>query len=150
MRQLINQMSIKFDSRSINESFARMSAAVFVSQLDPTLDELNDIKTIVSEAVTNAIVHGYQDQCGQIHISIKLYDDHTAEIRVRDKGRGIADVKKAREPMFSTGDSERSGMGFTIMESFSDQLRVRSAPGKGTLIVLIKKITGKTYDARQN
>lgn len=150
MHQLINQMSIKFDSRSVNEGFARMSAAVFVSQLDPTLDELNDVKTIVSEAVTNAIVHGYQDRCGQIHISIKLYEDRTVEIRVRDKGRGIADIKKAREPMFTTGDAERSGMGFTIMESFSDQLRVRSTPGKGTSVVLIKKIVGKSYDPGQN
>lgn len=146
MHQVINTMSMKFDSRSVNEGFARMAVAVFISQLDPTLEELNDIKTIVSEAVTNAIVHGYRDKCGQIHIAVKLYDDHAAEIRVRDTGCGIEDVARAREPMFTTGDSERSGMGFTIMESFSDKLRVRSAPGKGTTVTLIKRIRGKGYD----
>lgn len=147
MHQIINEMSMKFDSRSVNEGFARMAVAVFVSQLDPTLEELSDIKTIVSEAVTNAIVHGYRDRCGQIYITVKLYDDLFAEIRVRDTGCGIADVAQAREPMFTTGDAERSGMGFTIMESFSDKLRVRSAPGKGTTVTLIKRIRGKGNDS---
>ena len=96
MHQIINEMSMKFDSRSVNEGFARMAVAVFVSQLDPTLEELSDIKTIVSEAVTNAIVHGYRDRCGQIYITVKLYDDLFAEIRVRDTGCGIADVAQAR------------------------------------------------------
>lgn len=147
MHQIINEMSMKFDSRSVNEGFARMAVAVFVSQLDPTLEELSDIKTIVSEAVTNAIVHGYCDRCGQICITVKLYDDLFAEIRVRDTGCGITDVAQAREPMFTTGDVERSGMGFTIMESFSDKLRVRSAPGKGTTVTLIKRIRGKGNDS---
>ena len=146
MRQIINQMTMKFDSRSVNEGFARMAAAVFISQLDPTLEELSDIKTIVSEAVTNSIVHGYKERCGQIHITIKLYDDRRAEIRVRDQGCGIADIEKAREPMFTTGDEERSGMGFTIMESFADKLRIRSVPDKGTTVVLTKQILGKAYD----
>ena len=140
-------MSMKFDSRSVNEGFARTSAAIFVSQIDPTLEELNDIKTIVSEAVTNAIVHGYREHCGKIQIQMKLYTDRVVEIRVRDSGCGISDIQKAREPMYTTGDGERSGMGFTIMESFSDRLRVRSVPGKGTTVTLIKKITGKPYDA---
>ena len=150
MRQVINQMTMKFESRSVNEGFARMATAVFVSQLDPTLEEISDVKTIVSEAVTNAIVHGYKDHCGQIHITAKLFDDQTAEIRVRDQGCGIADVRKAREPMFTTGNDERSGMGFTIMESFSDKLRVRSAVGKGTTVILVKKIAGKLYDNGKN
>lgn len=147
MHQIINQMSMKFDSRSVNEGFARMAVAVFVSQLDPTLEELSDVKTIVSEAVTNAIVHGYRDKYGQIHIKVRLYDDSCAEITVRDAGCGIADIARAREPMFTTGDAERSGMGFTIMESFSDKLRVRSASGKGTTVTLIKRIRGKNNDS---
>ena len=140
MRQVINQMTMKFESRSVNEGFARMATAVFVSQLDPTLEEISDVKTIVSEAVTNAIVHGYKDRCGQIHITAKLFDDQTAEIRVRDQGCGIADVQKAREPMFTTGNDERSGMGFTIMESFMTTFEVTSMPGKGTSIHMRRKI----------
>ena len=95
-------------------------------------------------------MHGYQDRCGQIHIKIKLYGDHTVEIRVRDNGRGIDDIKKAREPLFTTGDAERSGMGFTIMESFSDKLRVSSVPEKGTTVTLFKRISGKSNDSRKN
>ena len=150
MRQLINQMSMKFDSRSVNEAFARTSAAVFISQLDPTLEEISDIKTIISEAVTNAIVHGYRDRYGKIYITVKLFDDQTAEIRVRDLGCGIPDIEKAKEPLFTTGDSERSGMGFTIMESFSDKLRVHSIPEKGTTVTLVKHIAGKIHDSRKN
>ena len=150
MRQVINQMSMKIESRSVNEGYARMSVAVFVSQLDPTLEEISDVKTIVSEAVTNAIVHGYRERCGYIHIRVRLFDDQTAEICVRDQGCGITDVEKAREPMFTTGNDERSGMGFTIMESFSDKLRVRSGVGKGTTVTLIKKIAGKQHDSGKN
>ena len=148
MHPCINQMTMKFDSRSVNEGFARTAVAVFVAQLDPTLEELNDIKTVVSEAVTNSIVHGYQNTGGQIHITVKLFENNTVQIQVRDNGCGIPDVTQARQPMFTTGGEERSGMGFTIMESFSDKLRVRSKPEKGTVITLLKTIQGKDYDNR--
>ncbi|NCB29672.1 MAG: anti-sigma F factor [Clostridia bacterium] len=136
-----NSMSIKFESRSVNEAFARQTVAAFVAQLDPTLEELNDIKTAVSEAVTNAIVHGYADRLGYITVSAKLLEGGKIEIKVKDSGRGIADIEKAREPMFTTGDDTRSGMGFTIMESFMDKLRVRSTEGKGTIVTMLRTLT---------
>ena len=134
----INQTTLVFDSRSVNEGFARVSAAAFLAQLDPTLQEISEIKTLVSEAVTNAIVHGYRDQVGVITMTIRLYAPAWAEIIIKDRGCGIPDVRKAREPMFTTGGSERSGMGFTIMESFMDYLSVRSMPGKGTTVKMRK------------
>ena len=140
MKDLLNQMTVRFPSRSANESFARSAAAAFLAQMDPTLEELYDVKTAVSEAVTNAIVHAYPDRVGPVALSVKLYQDGTAEITVRDRGVGIPDVKKAREPLYTTGGSERSGMGFTIMESFMDGLSVRSAPGKGTTVRLRKQL----------
>lgn len=143
MLNVCNKMSIKLESRSVNESFARQTVAAFVAQLDPTMEELNDIKTVVSEAVTNAIVHGYRDRLGYITVSVRLFDDRTAEIKVKDQGCGIADIEQARQPMFTTGDAERSGMGFTIMESFTDRLRVRSTVGKGTIVTLVKAIHGR-------
>ena len=136
-----NYVSMEFLSRSSNEGFARMAAAGFAAQLDPTLDELGDIKTAVSEAVTNAIVHAYPDCLGKIIMKMKIMDGHTLEISVRDHGCGIEDVKKAREPLFTTGGEERSGMGFTIMESFTDLLRVRSTVGKGTTVTMRKRIS---------
>ena len=126
MRSEINQMSIKFPSRSSNEAFARQAIAAFAAQLDPTIDEINDIKTAVSEAVTNCIVHAYRNEMGYITLGAKLYDTGEIQITVRDKGCGIPDVQQARQPMFTTGDAGRSGMGFTIMESFMDKLKVRS------------------------
>lgn len=135
-----NQVNIDFPSRSANEGFARTVAACFAAQLDPTLDEVNDIKTAVSEAVTNAIVHAYPDTIGKVSMKLKLYEDNTLEMVIRDWGVGIADVEQAREPMFSTGGEERAGMGFTIMESFMDNLRVRSVPGKGTTVTMKKRI----------
>ena len=140
MKQLINQTSIKFDSRSVNEGFARMAVAVFVSQLDPTLEELGDIKTAVSEAVTNAIVHAYPNSLGKISIKARILEDRVLEVVVRDWGAGINDVEKAMEPLYTTGGEERSGMGFTIMESFTDQLKVRSEPGKGTRVTMRRRI----------
>ena len=141
MRQAaLNEMSITFPSRSVNESFGRMAAACFAAQLDPTLDELNDIKTAVSEAVTNSIVHAYPDELGPITLKARILDGGILEISVRDRGRGIKDIEKAREPMYSTGGSERSGMGFTIMESFMDEVRVRSRPGKGASVTMRKRI----------
>ena len=135
-----NHVSLEFPCRSANEGFARTAAACFAAQLDPTLEEINDVKTAVSEAVTNAIVHAYPDTLGKIVLKLRLRDDHSLEIVVRDWGVGIADVEQARTPLFTTGSEERSGMGFTIMESFMDSLKVRSAPGKGTTVTMRRKI----------
>ena len=136
-----NYTTLEFPSRSANESFARTAAACFAAQLDPTLEEINDIKTAVSEAVTNAIVHGYPDRVGKIKMRLKIKENQVLEIVVRDWGVGIADVEQARTPMFTTGGEERSGMGFTIMESFMDTLRVRSVPGKGTTVTMRRRIS---------
>ncbi len=137
----INQVKMEFDSRSANEGFARAAAACFAAQLDPTLEELGDVKTAVSEAVTNVIVHAYPDAIGRVLLRLRLFEDNTVEITVRDWGVGIPDLEKAREPMFTTGGADRSGMGFTIMESFMDAMRVRSAVGKGTTVTMRKKIS---------
>ena len=138
--QVQNQVHLEFPSRSANESFARCAAACFAAQLDPTLEEVNDIKTAVSEAVTNAIVHAYPDCIGTIALRLRIMEDGTLEIRVKDKGVGIADIAQARTPLFTTGSEDRAGMGFTIMESFMDTLKVRSAPGKGTSVTMRRKI----------
>ena len=138
MRAVVNKMSLKFESRSVNEAFARQAVGAFVSQLDPTMEELGDIKTIVSEAVTNAIVHGYAEKSGFITVTVRLFEGRILEIKVKDAGRGIENVEQARQPMFTTGDDTRSGMGFTIMESFTDKLRVRSTPGRGTVVTMVK------------
>ena len=135
-----NQVVLEFPSRSANEGFARTAAACFAAQMDPTLEEVNDVKTAVSEAVTNAIVHGYPDSIGKIVMKLRIREGRELEIVVRDWGVGIPDVDKAREPMFTTGSEERSGMGFTIMESFMDSLKVRSLPGKGTTVTMRRKI----------
>ena len=124
-----NQVTLDFPSRSANEGFARAAAACFAAQLDPTLEEVNDIKTAVSEAVTNAIVHAYPDTIGRVTVKLRVREGNLLEIVVKDRGVGIADVERARTPLFTTGGEERSGMGFTIMESFMDTLKVRSAPG---------------------
>lgn len=136
-----NQVVLEFPSRSSNEAFARVVAAGFAAQLDPTLEELGDIKTAVSEAVTNAIVHGYPKGFGRIVMKLRIREGNTLEIVVKDWGVGIADVEQARKPLFTTGNDERSGMGFTIMESFMDALRVRSAPQKGTTVTMRKRIS---------
>ncbi|MCD8190319.1 MAG: anti-sigma F factor [Clostridiales bacterium] len=137
----INQVKMEFDSRSANEGFARAAAACFAAQLDPTLEELGDVKTAVSEAVTNVIVHAYPDAIGRVLLRLRLFEGNTVEITVRDWGVGIPDLDKAREPMFTTGGADRSGMGFTIMESFMDAMRVRTAVGKGTTVTMRKKIS---------
>jgi len=136
-----NHVSVDFPSRSANEGFARTVAACFAAQLDPTLDEINDIKTAVSEAVTNAIVHAYPDTIGKVSMKLRLYEDNSVEIVVRDWGVGIPDVEQARQPMYTTGGEERAGMGFTIMESFMDTLRLRSVPGKGTTVTMRRRIS---------
>ena len=135
-----NHVIMEFPSCSANEGFARTAAACFAAQLDPTLEEVNDVKTAVSEAVTNAIVHAYPDTLGKIVMKLRIREDHSLEIVVRDWGIGIEDVERARTPLFTTGGEERSGMGFTIMESFMDVLKVRSAPGKGTTVTMRRKI----------
>ena len=139
-----NHATVEFPSRSANEGFARCAAACFAAQLDPTLEEINDVKTAVSEAVTNAIVHAYPDRLGRIVLKLRLRAGGVLEVVVRDWGVGIPDVDKARAPLFTTGGEERSGMGFTIMESFMDQVRVRSAPGKGTTVTLRKRISPRS------
>jgi stage II sporulation protein AB (anti-sigma F factor) len=140
----INRVKLEFLSRSCNEAFARTAVACFAAQLDPTLDEIGDIKTAVSEAVTNCIVHAYPDTLGRITVSARLFDDATVEISVRDRGLGIRDIAAAREPLFTTGGDDRSGMGFSIMESFMDKLRVRSTPGKGTTVTMTRRISARS------
>ncbi len=139
----INQLKMIFDSRSVNESFSRVAVCSFASQLDMTVEELGDIKTVVSEAVTNCIVHAYKDTIGKIYITCTVFDGGIIRISVRDKGCGIEDVKKAREPLYTSVGGDRSGLGFTVMESFSDKLRVRSKPGVGTTVTVDKIIKGK-------
>ena len=139
-----NYIVLEFSSRSANEAFARQAVAAFAAQLDPTLEELGDIKTAVSEAVTNAIVHAYPDTIGKVKVRARILEDSILEISVRDWGRGISDVVKAREPLFTTGGEERSGMGFTIMESFMDSLKVSSREGRGTGVVMRRRITRRT------
>ena len=136
-----NYTTVEFPSRSANESYARTVAACFAARLDPTLDEINDIKTAVSEGVTNAIVHAYPDSIGKIVMKLRLKEPNTLEIVIRDWGVGIPDVEQARQPLYTTGNEERSGMGFTIMESFMDDLRVRSMPGKGTTVTMKKRVS---------
>ena len=143
-----NYVTLEFLRRSSNEGFARVAAAGFAAQLDPTLDELGDIKTAVSEAVTNAIVHAYPDELGRIVLKLKLLPGNVLELTVRDWGRGIDNVEQARKPLFTTGGSERSGMGFTIMESFMDKLTVRSVPGKGTTVQMRKRIAARMSTGR--
>lgn len=135
-----NECRLEFISRSSNEGFARMTAAAFAAQMDPTLEELEDIKTAVSEAVTNCIVHAYPQEMGRIRLRLRVLDGGVLEILVQDWGKGIEDIEKAREPLFTTGGDSRGGMGFTIMESFMDKLRVRSRPGKGTVVIMQRQI----------
>ena len=138
---LKNEMKLQIPSRSFNESFARVAISSFFAQLDPTIDEISDIKTAVSEAVTNSIVHGYENSIGVIYIHAKILDENTIYIKIRDKGRGIENVEKAKEPMFTTCKTgERSGLGFTVMQSFMDKLRITSKIGKGTTVILIKTL----------
>jgi stage II sporulation protein AB (anti-sigma F factor) len=135
-----NYIKLEFPARSVNEGFARAAAAAFVSQLDPTLTEIGDIKTAVSEAVTNAVVHAYPDEIGVIQLRLRILAGGDLEIVVKDKGVGIPDVERARTPLYTTGGEERSGMGFTLMEGFMDKLRVRSAPGRGTTVTMRRRL----------
>ena len=139
----LNEMKLTIEARSVNEGFSRAAVAAFAALLDPTVEELSDIKTAVSEAVTNAIVHGYREGKGPVFLTATLTDKPSVRIRVRDKGVGIADIKQARQPLFSTMAGERAGLGFAVMESFMDSVRVRSKPGAGTTVTLEKRIGGK-------
>ncbi|RPF43512.1 stage II sporulation protein AB (anti-sigma F factor) [Hydrogenoanaerobacterium saccharovorans] len=140
----INEMKLQIPGKSANEGFARAAVSAFAAQLDPTIDEIADIKTAVSEAVTNCIVHGYKDQIGQIYIHAKLYEDNVLTIKIRDKGCGIPNIKQAMEPLFTTCTTgERAGLGFAVMQSFMDKVRVTSKPERGTSVVLTKKLLSK-------
>ncbi len=136
-----NRFTLKIPSRSANEGFARVAVASFVAQLDPTLEELSDIKTAVSEAVTNSIVHAYPNEIGTVYISVELFDDRSVRIRIRDTGCGIENIEQAMEPLFTTVGGERSGLGFSVMQSFMDGLKVTSKAGKGTVVVMKKKLS---------
>ena len=139
--KVINKMQLKLPALSANEGMARAAVAAFCAQADPNACELADIKCAVSEAVTNCIGHGYRDSVGEIYITVRLYDDHSVRIEIRDRGCGIPDVQAARQPLYTTDAAgERSGMGFTVMESFCDKVGVRSACGKGTKVTLYKRL----------
>lgn len=136
----LNEMHLSFPSNSANEAFGRAAVAAFIAQLDPTVDELCDIKTAVSEAVTNCIVHAYRNTIGPVYIDCKLFESGRVVVRIRDRGCGIADVKQAMQPMFTTSGDERAGLGFAVMESFMDRLHVASTVGRGTSVIMEKTI----------
>ena len=141
----VNQIKLTLPSLSSNESFARVAVGAFVSQLDPTVDELADIKTAVSEAVTNCAVHAYQDAIGTVYITAELYDDRTVKVKIKDRGCGIADIPTAMQPMWSSLGGERAGLGFAVMQSFTDGVRVRSKVGVGTTVTLTKKLSQRVH-----
>lgn len=138
MMKPVNKTEINFPSNSVNEGFARAAVSAFLAQLDPTVSDLTDMKTAVSEAVTNSIVHGYREKIGTVYITIKIFSSGKSVVRIRDKGCGIPDIPQAMEPLFTTGGEERAGLGFAVMQSFCDQIRVTSTPGKGTSVTLTK------------
>ena len=139
----IHEVKLVFDSKSVNEGFARVAVSAFLSCMDPNIEELTDIKTAVSEAVTNAVVHGYREKEGKIYITVSICEKNRVKIKVRDKGVGIEDIEKAMEPLFTTAGGERAGLGFAVMESFMDKVKVSSVPDKGTTVTMEKKIFGK-------
>lgn len=144
----VNEVNLRFSARSINESFARTAVSAFVMELDPTIGELSDIKTAVSEAVTNCIVHAYPNRDGDVYINVKITDNAKVIIKVRDRGCGIEDVKKAMEPLYTTGGEERAGLGFAVMQSFMDRVSVRSTPQKGTVVTMEKSIIRRGHNDR--
>ncbi len=144
-RKLINKMKLVFPGYSENERFSRAAVSSFISQLDPLIDELSDIKTAVSEGVTNAIVHAYPDTIGEVQLDVKIVEDRKVIIKIKDKGCGIEDIEKAMEPMFTTSpDEERAGLGFAVMQSFMDNVHIRSRVGKGTILTLEKTLREKS------
>ena len=142
---VVNSMKLSFLSKSANESFARSAVAAFLLPLDPTVAEIADVKTAVSEAVTNAVVHAYPDTFGTVYIEVGLHDNGHAVIKIRDKGVGIPDVKQAMEPLYTTSTDERAGLGFAVMQSFMDNVKVRSSVGKGTTVTLEKNFIRSSY-----
>ena len=145
--KILNEANINFLSRSSNESYARMATAGFFAQLDPTVDEISDIKTAVSEAVTNCIVHAYRNTLGKVYLTVRILEDRTAYIKIRDRGCGIDDIKQAMEPMFTTAkQEERAGLGFAVMQAFMDKVTVQSAPEKGPTVVMMKKLQARGDD----
>lgn len=142
-KKAINEMRMEVPSYSNNEGFLRAATAAFVAQLDPTVDELADIKTAVSEAVTNCIVHAYRQSIGMIYITIRIFSPGTVQIRIRDKGCGIENIAQAMEPLFTTGGEDRAGLGFAVMQSFMDKLKVQSRVGRGTTVVMEKNIRSR-------
>ncbi|MDR2909371.1 MAG: anti-sigma F factor [Oscillospiraceae bacterium] len=145
--KMLNQMKLTFMSKSNNEAFSRTAVAAFMSQLDPTVDELTDLKTAVSEAVTNCIVHGYPDSIGMVYITAAIYPDSRIVVTIKDKGCGIDDIGRAMEPLYtSCPDGERAGLGFAVMQSLCDKVRVRSAPGKGTSVSLTRMVRLRGQD----
>ena len=144
MKKIINEMKLRLPAISVNEAVSRSVISAFIAELNPTVEELGDLRCAVSEAVTNCIVHAYRDSMGQIYITVDLLENSVIRIKVKDKGCGIADVKCARMPLYTTDRAgERSGMGFTVMESFTDSITVNSKLGKGTTVILYKKIKGR-------
>lgn len=142
--KIINELKMTLDSKSVNEGFSRVAVSAFAACLDPTVEELTDIKTAVSEAVTNCIVHGYREKMGKIYITVSITDTSSVRIKIRDKGVGIEDIALAMQPLYTTAGGERAGLGFAVMESFMDKVRVTSKVGKGTCVTLTKHIGGKT------
>ena len=141
---IINEFKLTVDSKSINESFCRVVVSSFITPLDTTIDEISDLKTAVSEAVTNCIVHAYKDTYGKINITGVITDDNIVKIKIKDNGIGIDDLKKAMQPLFTTGGADRAGLGFTVMQSFCDRIKVNSSVGKGTTVTLTKRIIGRS------
>ena len=139
----INEMKLEIESRSVNEAFARAAVAAFAAQLDPNIEEISDIKTAVSEAVTNCIVHAYAESVGKIYIRAIVYENDIFRVKIKDKGCGIENIKQAMEPLFTTLGGERAGLGFAVMESFCDKIRVNSKVGKGTTVTLEKRFKGR-------
>ena len=145
MKRPINEMKVVFPSLSENERFARIAVSGFLSFIDPKIDELADIKTAVSEAVTNCIVHGYPDEIGKIELAVKVFEQGRVRVRISDKGCGIEDIEKAMQPLFTTRpDEDRAGLGFAVMESFMDRIKVTSRLGKGTTVVLEKTVGARS------
>ncbi len=147
MEKTVQEVRLQFDSFSANEGFARAAVAAFAAQLDPTVAELSELKTAVSEAVTNCVVHAYRDTIGPVTVTVQLLDDRRVVVKVRDKGCGIENVSRAMEPLFTTAPGEdRAGLGFAVMQSFSDLVKVRSSPGRGTVVTLQKTFSPRRRD----
>lgn len=146
----VNEMKLQIESRSVNEAFARATVAAFAAQLDPNIEEISDIKTAVSEAVTNCIVHAYPERVGRIYIWAGIYENGSFKVKIKDKGCGIQNVKQAMEPLFTTLGGERAGLGFAVMESFCDKIRVSSKVGKGTTVTLEKIFRGREASDDRN